>query len=264
MQKNVKIIVSILITITIFLISTTVQAEEIYKVDMGLVAENMTIDLDKQKEVAIYLKLTDFNLPDKILGYEAVLNYDTNVFSKVTVTGLNDWIGISSNNDIYTESTKKLVSTTSNATVNTNVAKLVFTISETAKAQDTTITLNKLLIAAGNEESTQVEEKTKSITLHLEKKQQEPAPDEGENNKPNNEQKPDNKNEVTNAQKNEVANETVNQDRANITVTTPTDDTQANGKIPQTGANMQVLGAIVIIAILGIIIYIRYRSIEIK
>ncbi len=301
MNKTIKILGSVVIGLIIIVCSTRVSANTA-NYDMQLTTQSTTIDLNTQSEVTIYLKLIEFSSTDTMLGYEAVLDYDENIFSGVTVTGMNDWIGTSSSNDIYNSETKKLVSTTGNAKTGTNVAKLVFTIRTGIELQNTTISLNNLLISTGSEDEVTSGGVVRMISLNLQKNEPEQNPDEqpeddnneenngnnnnteddgqdsnqdvnnGQNNDGNNQENGNNgqggtnsdeEEPPTNSISNAIVNTITNTNRANITVT-PTDNTQAEGSIPQTGSNTQILGAIVIIAILGIIMYIRYRSIEIK
>ncbi len=322
MKKTIKVLTSVIICFIVIALSARVNANTA-NYDITITAPSTTIDMNTQKEVTMYLKLTEFVSADTMLGYEAVLEYDENVFSSVTVTGMNDWIGTSSSNDIYNPQTKKLVSTTGNAKQGANVAKLVFTIKEGIEPQITQISIKDLLISTGSEDETSSEGATKTISFHLQKQQEQPIPDEqpdednneentddndtenneqespsdeenGQNNNENgnngqNNNNGNNQNQINNENANnnnhignnntskeenngneqqstnQIVNTTANTvtNRANITVT-PTDNTKAQGSIPQTGGNTQILGAIVIIAILGIIMYIRYRSIEIK
>ncbi len=325
MKKTIKVLTSVIICFIVITLSARVNANTA-NYDITITAPSTTIDMNTQKEVTMYLKLTEFISTDTMLGYEAVLEYDENVFSSVTVTGMNDWIGTSSSNDVYNVETKKLVSTTGNAKQGNNIAKLVFTIKEEIEPQITQISIKDLLISTGSEDETSSEGATKTISFHLQKQQEQPIPDEqpeednneentdnndtenneqespsdeenGQNNNENengnngqnnndgnnqnqiNNENANNNNHIgnnntsedenngnkqpTNQIVNTTANTVTNTNRANITVT-PTDNTKAQGSIPQTGGNTQILGAIVIIAILGIIMYIRYRSIEIK
>lgn len=320
MNKAKKILVSSIVISLMMIVCSTIVSANTANYDMQLTTKSTTVDLNTQTEITIYLKLTEFSSTDTMLGYEAVLDYDENIFSGVTVTGMNDWIGTSSSNDIYNKETKKLVSTTGNAKTGTNVAKLVFTIRTGIEPQNTMISLDNLLISTGSEDETSSEGVVRTISLNLQKNEPEQKPDQqpeddngqendsnsnnaedngqDENQNTNDGQNNNNHNQInngnsnnsnnqgnnetsdyndngqegtnsdeekpqTNSISNVVVNTVTNTNRANITVT-PTDNTKAQGSIPQTGSNTQILGAIVIIAILGIIMYIRYRSIEIK
>ena len=79
------------------------------------------------KTVTYTISLGDFvGIPENaMMGYEAVLEYDSNVFSSATIEGLNDWTAQ------YTESTKRLIGETrTKGEANKEIAKITLTLKE--------------------------------------------------------------------------------------------------------------------------------------
>ena len=124
------------------------------------------------KTVTYTISLGDFvGIPENaMMGYEAVLEYDSNVFSSATIEGLNDWTAQ------YTESTKRLIGETrTKGEANKEIAKITLTLKDDAPAGNTTVKLNNVLLTAnGNQEFSY----TKEATLQIEAKAEEPKNDE--------------------------------------------------------------------------------------
>lgn len=99
----------------------------------------------------------------RVLGYEATLNYDEEVFESVEVKGLNGWAAN------YKDSTKMLIGDTSSAKANTEITQIIFTRKEDVRVDTTEITLNPMLVT-DDENDFQYDKK---ITIDIQEKEKE-------------------------------------------------------------------------------------------
>lgn len=150
MKKSVKmifIVTSIIIFITL-ICQVKSFATDVFGI--SLQADSIAIQ-NNQTEAKFYITLTDYNPTDKgeagfipTLGYEAVLEYDNNVFESVTIESLNNW------NDVeYYESTGKILATTKNAKANTKIAQITLKLKSNANVEKTTILLKNMIVSDG-------------------------------------------------------------------------------------------------------------------
>ena len=261
-MKNIcKIIIFILILMNIFAVYCLADTT----FDVKLTSDSEKI-LKDQSEVVLYLGLQDY-AKDGILGYEASIEYDNTVFESISMEGLNGW-----DTPDYDETTHKFVSTTKTAKANTNIAKITMKVKKNATEKQTEIKIKNLIISDGIDSNTLNLQKSFSLVVNQTNNST------NEDNKENDNTKDDfNKDDQKDDQKNDQKNDQTNLDNENkedskknentITITPEdkekNDGTTAIGKIPQTGGK-PVLIAIFSISVIGIICYIRYRSIQIK
>lgn len=284
MKKTILITISVILVILISLLSTRSTVNADTKFSATLTTDKQTITND-MKEVTLYIKIGNF-ISDGILGYEATLQYDENVFENVKMEGLNGW-----NNPSYDNSTKKFLSTSENAVGGTDIAKITLTLKDNLTAKNTTVAINNFTISDGsdnaetlnlqinytiqnnenNEDSSSEnvetpndnQDKTEGNQSNTEntdnneqndgEEEQTPNTDNTENSNANNTQTPN-----TNTNTTQTGNTTIIVGGA-----TNEDITTAGGKIPQTGG-VSTLVIIGIVSVIGIACYIRYRTIQVK
>lgn len=264
-------------SIILILSSAIISYADSLSCSVGIVCNSTKISKNTKK-IEIQVNLDSYN-GDGTLGYEGKIEYDSNVFESVTIKQAENWEAVS-----YEAQTGKFVSTTTNAKAG-NVATIVLKVKEGVTANTTDVVITNLTFSDG--ESTIMLNKT--ITFSIEKNTE----DNGGNNSGNNDNnkdeidnnKNDNKNDGKNDEKNngndnnnkndnkrpsntDDKNNPNNDKKENTIIVTPVDKEKADSstaisKIPQTG-EFSIPVAILIIGIIGIICYIRYRSIQIK
>lgn len=261
-MKNIcKIIIFIFILMNIFAVYCLADTT----FDVKLISDSEKI-LKDQSEVVLYLSLQDYT-KDGILGYEASIEYDNTVFESISMEGLNGW-----DTPDYAETTHKFVSTTKTAKANTNIAKITMKVKKNTTEKQTEIKIKNLIISDGIDSNTLNLQKSFSLVANQTNNGTNEDNKENDNTKDDfnkEDQKDDQKNDPKNDQTNlDNENKEDNKKNENIITITPedkekNDGTTAIGKIPQTGGK-PVLIAIFSISVIGIICYIRYRSIQIK
>jgi LPXTG-motif cell wall anchor domain protein len=257
-----KIVTSFIILIIAILMYQTVYATE--NSTGASVVFNFSGDskvTQGTKTVTYTISLGDFvGIPENsMMGYEAVLEYDSNVFDSATIEGLNDWTAQ------YTESTKRLIGETrTKGEANKDIAKITLTLKDDAPAGNTTVKLNNVLLTAnGNQEFSY----TKEATLQIEAKAEEPKKDDENNTTENtntNQSATQNesKNQTNSNTQNSVANNTSNEFKS-ITKNGTSNNSKASSVLPKTGTGRIAL-AVFMILIIGIGCLIRYKSIQTK
>jgi len=265
-DKMKKIAISLFI-ILIILFAANVYAEEDFNVLIE--AEQETIDLTNTSEVNIQLKLDKYS-GDGILGYETILSYDEDIFESIVVAGLNAW-----EKPTFDNISKKLTSSTTSAEQGKYISQLVFKLKSGITASSTEIYLNNLIISDGNKEVVL----NKSITINFKNsnnnnnvvdKTNEININTGNNGTTTNNGGTNNSgtNNGTETNNNNPEEQKTNVLEPDVVITiegtTDTDNTKATTKIPQTGVGVEMIVGIIIIAILGTLAYIRYRSIKLK
>lgn len=156
-----KLIISILFIVTILISNVTNAAS----IDMELTPTEQEIEItNTNKEILFTIYLKDFvNIEENTaLGYSAVLQYETALFSDVQVTGENGW------NIEYNKTTGKIIADTSNAEANSKIGTIRMKV-KTANLAATHITkvkLSDILLTDGNfelkfEKETEIEIKNK-------------------------------------------------------------------------------------------------------
>ena len=251
-MKTIKIltvsIVSLMI-IGLFQISNAAS-----NVDVKLTGE--TEVKQDSKTVTLTISLGDFTeIPENpIMGYEAVLEYDKDIFSSVTVEGLNNW------NAQYLDSTQRLIGeTVSTGEPNKEIAKITLTLNENAKVGTTSVKLTNGLLTVNDEDSLDFEfEKEVQITIKEKEQEQEQGDEE--------EQKEEEKNTFAGYQiagSEEKQNSGTASNVGSSSSNSSKDKTIAEKDLPKTGiAKIAVI--MILIATVGIDSLIRYKSIKLK
>ena len=245
MRKKIIFLIILLLVCMIIVNSYTVEAAS----DFNVKVETSSTQIAKnQTTVTIYLKLGDYNA-DGILGYEGTLSYDKSVFESATITALNDW-----ETPDYEPATGKFLSTTKKAKANTNIAQISLKLKSGTTAKTTKVSVSNLIISDGTKESTVNQTITYTLLANQTQENKDDTPNT--NNIPTN-------NIVVNTnittQTNTASNITVEPVKVD-----PKDKTQAATTIPQTGSGLGMVFGFIVILGIGIIAYIRYRSIPLK
>ena len=226
-----KIVITIFVVLIIIAMSSLSQATTIEK------NPNIPITLTGTKEIAqdkntvdIILSLGEFtDIPEEpLMGYEAILEYDKNIFSSVAVEGLNNW------NASYEEDTGRLMGEI--LTVgeqNKQITKITFTLKENATIGTTTVRLTSGLLTVNDEIDFEFE---KEIPITIIEKTEEEDQNENTNSSDNTtEDTTENteQNETGNTAENETQTNSSNQN--NTVKNANQDKTTASKKLPKTG-----------------------------
>lgn len=188
--------------------------------------KNIVLDLTgntavetNQKTVELILSLGEFTGIEEgiVLGFEGKLQYDKNMFTLVTIEGLNQWTVE------YAETTSNFIGDTIEAKSNTDIAKITLTLKDNLKAGTTgKVTLNNILLTdeindfTFNKEATiTVFEKEQTPEIQT-PEEQTPAP------APTTPSEDETQNDLnTGTTENNKANTTQEQDTSSNTTTTP-------------------------------------------
>ena len=260
-------------SIILILSSAIISYADSLSCSVGIVCNSTKISKNTKK-IEIQVNLDSYN-GDGILGYEGKIEYDSNVFESATIKQAENWEAVS-----YETQTGKFVSTTTNAKAG-NVATIVLKVKEGVTANTTDVVITNLTFSDG--ESTIMLNKT--ITFSIEQNTEDNGGNNSGNNDNNKDEKDNNKNDNKNDEKNngndnnnkndnkrpsntDDENNPNNNKKENTIIVTPVDKEKADSstaisKIPQTG-EFSIPVAILIIGIIGVICYIKYRSIQIK
>lgn len=261
MKKSVLIVIYIILILGILLALTKPVSADT-KFSAVLTTDMQTISQDIN-EVTVFIRLGDF-VSDGILGYEATLEYDENVFGNASIEGLNGW-----DNPSYDSTTNKFLSTTENAVGGTNIAKITLELKDNITVDTTQVSINNFTITDGPDNTDTL---NLQITYTFENNNDNVNDDNPEENPPTNEI--DDNEEVNNdSPENEITNEIGNiiignEESENlvsnvVSTNEQKDNTVATGSIPQTGGFSIIIG-IGIIAVIGIFSYIRFSNIQVK
>ena len=158
----------VLIIATLNINSFAAGEETLVNIAMDFITETTTIDKN-EKTIEFTLSLGEFTGIEEniVLGYEATLEYDENIFESVSVEGLNGWTAT------YEPSTKVLIGETPTAIgkANTDITKVTFTLKDGLEAGATgTVALNNLTLTDGE---TNDFEFSKEMTISIEESEQE-------------------------------------------------------------------------------------------
>lgn len=202
------------------------------------------VDTENEKAVKIILSFGEFTeiSENAIIGYEAVLEYDENIFENVTVKGLNGWTAT------YADSTKRIVGDPFTGKENSEITEISLNIKENATIGLTTIKLNNILISADDNNDFTY---NKEIIVEIEKAETEPdntVIEDSENN-----------------QTEKVEENNQEEEKIEITATSgkEIDKTISTEKLPDAGARV-IVYIISIVIFIGAISFIRYKSIVTK
>lgn len=233
-----KKIITILAIITIILlgtISSCAEGETTPNIEISLKGQtNITKDT---KTVELTLTLGKFTgvAENVVLGYEATLEYDVNMFESVTVEGLNGWTAT------YEASSKTIVGevATPIAKSNTDITKITLKLKDGIQPGATgNVKINSLLLSDGDNDFTF----TKDLTIKME---EEKAPENNTNTNNTGDNTDENKNNIS-----------------SISGTNTDNTTKTTTKLPSTGIKNITIIAIVVTLIAMIFFKIKSKKIK--
>lgn len=247
-MRKTKVYIILMVAIMTFMsiISTKSYAEEKANATVNITANTQKIE-DKQSTIELMISLgalENLSLTNGkiVLGYEATLNYDSNIVESATIEGLNGWTAV------YEASTKKIVGDTVDAKANTNTAKIVLKLKENIPdGTSGKISIKNLLLTDGTNDFSF----NKDITI--EKKIIETT-----DNQTNSQSNTTNTANTANTQ---TAN-TNTTSGSNTTKSNSTTNTTAIKKLPAAGLNNVIILAIGIVIIAAIIFKFKSRKIK--
>lgn len=152
-----KIIISLIVVILGLGNFCCYANEEEANIELNLKGETSILENEENYTVTVHLGEFATNSDNEIMGYEAVLDYDEEIFEKVVIKGLNGWTLN------YNHNTKMLIGDTSSAKANTEITQMIFTLKENVQPTTTDITLNNMLLTDDQNDF----EYNKKITLTI-------------------------------------------------------------------------------------------------
>lgn len=265
MKKTKKIL--LIISLVIFIISTA-QLKSLAANEFGISLEtNSQTIQDGQEEVKFYIVLTNYNPTDKnetdfvpTLGYEAMLEYNKNIFENVTITSLNNWSDAE-----YYENTGKILATTRKAAGDTRIAEITLKLKKNVSAESAEVNLKNMILSDGKSTVTlnpSIEYTFAKNTQNGENGSGQPTTPTDENNgsgSGNKEPSTPSQEEQSGSKKPPVQ---IGEEEK-IKVDVAKDKTTSNSEIPQTGEGT-VIAAIIGTIIIATIFFIRYKFITRK
>ena len=254
MKKIISIIFIIMILIagTVNVKATDDQAKNI---ELN-VSGQTTIGVD-ERTVEIIISLGNFTGVSEniVLGYQAILEYDENMFESIEVEGLNSWT------TTYEASTKILIGELATATAkqNTNITRITLTLKDGVQPGTSgTINLRNIELTDGTNDFTY----NRTITVRIE---EESNPGDNTNTIQDNTTNTNGQNQAGNSviSNNVSATNTPNSASGlNRTNSSNVDNTTATKVIPKAGmTNILIIGICVVI-VAGIIFKIKSRKIK--
>lgn len=247
MKKTKASIIIMILTIVAFMNIISIKSYAAEKANAVINITSNTQKIESKQstiEVTISLRtLENLNLTNGklVLGYEATLDYDSNIIESATVEGLNGWTVV------YEASTKKIVGDTVDAKANTDTAKIVLKLKNNIpNGTSGKISVKNLLLTDGTNDFSF----SKNITVE-------------KNNSENTENKTNTPtNTSTNKYNTQTSNNSAtsgnNTNKSNSSLTANT----AITKLPAAGLNNVIILAIVIVLIAAIIFKFKSRKIK--
>lgn len=173
-----------------------------------------------------------------LISFRGILQYDTTIFSEVTVEGLNGYTAT------YAPETQRIVLDPKEAVEATEVANITFTLVEGVSPCTTSIKFQVEEFTDGTNDF-ELETYTSSISIRETTPEQPEQPDDTENPDDDQNQTPTDSNDTNN------------------TNTPKEDNTIADQDLPKAGIKTMI-ALIAIVAIFGAFALIRYKNIQIK
>ena len=234
MKKNLKILLSVVLLIVILGITGIVNA---FSVRLKLESSSK---LKVGDIVEVTLKISNIDAGNGIDAISATIEYDKNVFDEVTqesFVGINSWnIGTySTDSQIFTILRGSKVNTIS------DVLKISLRVKSTTNVDSTTIKLKNITasggaVSDGGTGDIEIVETEVKVTK------------EADNSS------------ITNTV---VTNEITNQNVTKINSITKNNESTTE-KLPQTGEDFGIIVAVILVGLVSVLSYIKYRNVNIK
>lgn len=260
-----KILVSIVVFI-LAIFTFNLSYAEVENADIPLVFTGTTSIVEGTENLTLTLSIGEFkNIPENpIIGYQATLEYDTDIFESVEVTGSNGWSAVyeKNNGNIVGESVNT-------ASEKTEIATFKFKLKSDAKPGKANITLKNIKINAqpltGTGESVTLnkEEKVEVTITAKESQNQEPSSEEPKTQQPVEEETKKQEQPASTQQQPTTQENKGETKQVTTTIKANEDKTATSNILPKTGLG-KLATALAIIIIIGTISLIRYKTIRIK
>lgn len=237
-MKKLKIC-NLLLILFIFIITTTAYANQETNAEISIKLSNKEIDTTQESlELIISLEdLRNLSMTDEylVMGYQAILEYDNEIFETATVEGLNGW------NANYEKTTNTLIGDTADAKPNTDIAKIILKINKNAIEEgEGKIILKDMLLTDGTNDFQFNKELTVKVVNH-----------KIENNDTNNNVNTN----IENTQVNDIVDKASTKGKNSVTAVGIT-------RLPAAGLNNIIIIAIVIVIIAAIIFKSKSKDIK--
>jgi len=245
MKKNLKVLLSILVLVAIIGVTGTVSAFSV-----GVKLESSS-KLKVGDIVEVKLKISNIDAGSGIDAIVGTLEYDKNVFDEVTQ---ESFVGINSWNVSMYDTTSQMFTALRSSKVNTisDVLKISLRVkSLTGIEESTTIKLKEISASGGavsDGGTGDIEITTAQIEIQKAEIGNLPITNTVDND------------QTANEEANEIITPVVNKISTNKQPT----GTTTTGKLPQTGESFGIVLAVVLVAIVSVIAYVKYRNINIK
>jgi len=224
MNEKITVLVVALILIFAMGVNLKVNAETR---SLVFIPQANSTTLQEGEEVVISLKLSEINMGEEgINSFGGKLVYDEEIFEKVTVSDIssqNNW-SIAYNDEETDMQGTFLATTNMGASEAQTIGTIKLRVKTNLKSTTTTIRFTELSSVA--EDTVNLEDETIQLSIK------------------------------GTIQENVEPENTVE----NIVENTIKDETIATEKIPQTWANNYIVGAIIVLIVIAVIAYIRYRK----
>lgn len=242
LRNKIKILIAFLIIMIVVLIAGTSKAAD-YSCKVTLVPDKT--EIKKGETVTILVKVSDINAGEGIILCMANLEWDKNVFSECNVTGddKGEWTRTGFIDEkTLTMSREDLMPNSADQTI----AKITLTAKADATIGEQTIKTTNIEFST-EEESFNVADASTTITIAENTSGEKPGENPGQNPGEQPGQTPTDTNKDTN---------NANKDQQNSGLVNTTN------KLPNAGIkNILLISGIAIVAILGVVSYIRYKKI---
>ena len=219
-MKCKKIMVLLLSIAIILGISMTVKAETIDSYSVNLNTNKTT--LKAGETVTISLKVDNINIQsgEKGIGaYEGNIEYDSNVFEDLKMSGNDEWDKPLENNGKFTSVKSDGICTSESQ----EIATITLKVKANAKSGNTVVNI-KNFEASNGEKNISTEDKEIKFTIE---------------------------NDQSTVNQNNNVNNNQNNNNYNASI--------KNGKLPYAGNSVKLIIGISIVAIIGVVVYIKYK-----
>ena len=165
MKHNMKkkyIFILLLSLLLTFINITSIYADNQYTGDAKIILDGIDHINKNDTTYTLHIKIDELSGVEEgnVAGFEAILNYDENIFEKVNITGQNGW-------DVtYSEDTKKMVGLVDNISANKNIASIEFKLKENLNIDTSTnITITQLSISDDIHLNKSIENISKEVSI---------------------------------------------------------------------------------------------------
>ena len=262
---------SLLIALILFIVCLVgvVNAAD-YTIKMSLTSASYLVPGDT---VVVDLKVAEINAGNGIDAIAGTIDYDKNVFEEVTANsfeGKNQW-----NVAIYDKDSQMFTALRSEQVgLPNDVLRITFRVRDGVTEESTTIKVKEIASSGTSASGSTGDIPSLEVKVTINKKTQPILPDVNETvNEIANEIGNEIINQVVNETTNETVNETTNEivnvitggntNTNKINTNTNSNKNETVGKLPQTGEGIELALGILIITIIAIVGYAKYRNMNI-